>query len=87
MRHQGQDERSIPDSPGSRARRAWNRRSEIARDLETLPQTIAILEADLLVAVDKHQRTVAAQKSQAIARCKRRLAQAKADHALLEGRS
>ena len=65
------------DTPGRRARRERNRQAILARELVTLPQTIAILEADMRTALERGNATLAKSKAVAIENCRRRLRVAK----------
>lgn len=61
------------DSPGRAARKARNAEAILQRELVTLPQTIAILEADMRTALAKGNATLAKSKATAIENCRRRL--------------
>lgn len=87
MRHQGQDENSVQDTPGRRARREWTTRSKRA-DLEaeqrTLKATLAILESNLAMHEARGDVGRANQTRHAINNCQTRIEKARIQLAALE---
>ena len=85
MRHQSWSNTSV--TPGQAARSAWNSRETTDRELATLPEAIAILEADLEAHIAFNRTVPALEASRRLGNARAALAAAHARKAWLEGRA
>ena len=75
------------DTPGRRARRAWNRGPALEREIVTLGETLAILEANYAAHIDKGNTTRALETQAAIDNCVARFERAQDELAILRGKA
>ena len=92
MRHPVRNRTSVPhdtnhDTPGRRARRAWNRGPALEREIVTLGETLAILEANYSAFMDKGNTARAIETQRAIDNCVARFERAQEELAILRGKA
>lgn len=75
------------DTPGRRARRAWNRGPALEREIVTLGETLAILEANYSAFMDKGDTARAIETQRAIDNCVARFERAQEELAILRGKA
>src|SRR5690606_41659145 len=78
---------TTPDTPGRRARRAWNRGPALEREIVTLGETLAILEANLAAHIDKGNTARAIETQAANDNCVARFERAQDELAILRGKA